>query len=109
MGNMAFVSRHEPTPEQFRLAADQGWNLVHVGDVDAFSPNLGEFMHQLWSEGYRGVACVHPLIAIDSFAFGFRVGIFRNENRAAIGQPPQFLATELRVETGIDAPDSIEP
>lgn len=108
MGTMAFISRHEPTSDQHRLANEAGWNLVHVGDVDAFS-DLGEFMHQLWDDGYRGVACVHPLIALSCFQFGYRVGVFRNENRAEIGQPPRFLATALIIETGIDAPDSIEP
>ena len=36
MTRMNFISRHAPNADQIQLAADRGFDLVHVGDVDAF-------------------------------------------------------------------------
>lgn len=103
MNTMIFISRHEPTPSQVTLAAKAGFQLVHVGDVDAFSPTLPDQLHALVSEhGAAGVACVHPLVALEAFYYTspdqasmwFResvtVGVFSNENRGG-----EFVASGL--------------
>lgn len=100
---MIFVSRHEPSQRQRILAADAGFTLVHVGDVDAFSPTLPEQLHALVKEhGASGVACVHPLVALEAmslmapdqgsmwFRESITVGVFSSENRGG-----EFVASGL--------------
>lgn len=93
MKKFAFVSRHEPTPEQHALAAEQGIRLVYVGDRDAFAfePQV------LRSIKCVGVVVVHPLIAVRAISARMAVGVFENGNRAEIGQPPQFFPKRLVV------------
>lgn len=88
----AFVSRHEPTIEQIEMALAQGIELEFVGDRDAFEFNPNEF------KGFDGVICVHPLIAIECIKAKLAVGVFKNGNRAQIGEKSQFYPVELRVE-----------
>ena len=100
---MIFVSRHEATPSQAALADKAGFQLIHVGDVDAFAPNLAGRIHALASEhGAAGVACVHPLVAMEAMALtdpdqssmwfreSLTVGVFANENRGGA-----FVASSL--------------
>lgn len=93
MKKMAFISRHNPTPGQFNLAKTQGFDLVPVGDADAFavSPewvrNKGEF---------EAVAVVHPAAALN-LVKNFTVGVFENANRAPEGERSQFEAVALHV------------
>ena len=90
---MAFISRHEPTPRQIELAAEQGFELVHIGDHDAFTVGP-EFVHG--AGAFEAVAVVHPAAAL-RLAPDFFVGVFQNANRAPVGQPPQFEAVALHV------------
>ena len=94
----AFLSRHTPTQEQHALAMDQGITLVHKGDQDAFSKDLPNELRKLQLDGYRGIVCVHALIAMKALKMGLNVGVFENSNRAPEGAPPSFLATALVVE-----------
>lgn len=91
MKQFAFVSRHQPTPEQVLLAKGQDIELNHVGDMDAFNMSLVAFKH------YKGVIVVHPEAALVLFENGTPVGVFENQNRAPIGQPPAFVAKSLRI------------
>ena len=86
----AFISRHEPTDEQHKLAALQGIKLDHVGDRDAFTINPHEFVD------YDGVIVVHPAAALHLCAL-YTVGVFANGNRAAEGEKPQFFAKSLHL------------
>ena len=88
----AFVSRHNPTESQVKLASEKGIELVHVGDRDAFSFPASEF-----KGGYQGVVVVHPLAALTAFTAGLHVGVFNNVNRAPVGEKPQFETTDLVV------------
>lgn len=98
MKNMAFISRHAPTAEQVALAADQGFNLIHVGDADAFTVG-NSFVYAAAARldvRLEAVAVVHPAAAL-RLCLEFVVGVFENANRAAPGQPPQFVAKALHV------------
>ena len=89
----AFISRHAPTPGQVAMAADQGIDLIHVGDADAFTVDAG-FVH---SHGpFEGVIVVHPAAAL-RLAPAFLVGVFENANRAPVGEAPRFEAVSLQV------------
>lgn len=90
---MAFISRHTPTHRQHVLAAEQGYELLHIGDCDAFSVDPG-FVHE--KGAFEAVAVVHPAAAL-RLAPHFSVGVFENANRAAEGQPPKFEAVALHV------------
>lgn len=102
---MAFVSRHEPTPEQRALAKKDGYELVHVGDMDAFDHELDNKLCKLVAEGgYTAVACVHAVIALRVLSFGtgytnprVRVVIFENGQRADAGGKPTFFARAMHV------------
>jgi len=93
MEKFAFISRHEPTAEQHALADGMGISLQSIGDADAFTVTPA-FVDD--AGDFEGVVVVHPAAAMQ-LCDRFVVGVFRNENRAAVGQPPQFLATELVV------------
>ena len=89
----AFISRHTPTPAQFTLAEQQGIELIHVGDADAFtvSPSW------VYERGaFEGVVVVHPAAAL-RLAGTFLIGVFENANRAPEGAPPQFEAKSLHI------------
>lgn len=116
MNTMIFISRHEPTPSQSALADKAGFKLVHVGDVDAFAPNLPDQLHALVKEhGAAGVACVHPIVAMeamtltapDQSSMWFResvaVGVFSNENRGGTFVASGFLTYVMNyaVEEGV--------
>ena len=93
MENFAFISRHEPTTEQHVLALAQDIELTHVGDTDGFAVTPNWVAQK---GNFDGVIVVHAAMAMN-LAIDFKVGVFKNENRAAVGQPPQFLATDLLV------------
>ena len=75
------------------LAAEQGFELVHIGDHDAFTVGP-EFVHG--AGAFEAVAVEHPAAAL-RLAPDFFVGVFQNANRAPVGQPPQFEAVALHV------------
>jgi len=91
MKRLAFISRHHPTATQFELANESGYELVHVGDVDAFSDDLDVVKEM----GCDAVCCVHPAIAMKAAALGYPVSVFENGNRAPEGEKPQFFAKKL--------------
>lgn len=91
MKMMAFVTRHSPTDQQRQLAKEQGYDLVWVGDRDAFTINPLEF------EKYDAVAVVHAASAMRLLTSGFVVGIFENANRAPEGEKPTFEAVALHI------------
>lgn len=93
MKKMAFISRHVPTAEQLILAEKAGYELIPVGDIDAFSGEL--------PVGYDAIAVVHPALALRAISGVYRrerqIGVFENGNRAPEGAPPQFSAVALRI------------
>ena len=95
---MAFISRHVPTQRQYELAREQGFELLHIGDYDAFSVDSG-FVHA--AGPFEAVAVVHPAAAL-RLAPSFFVGVFENANRAPEGAPPKFEAVALHVYDLID-------
>ena len=106
----AWVSRHEPTPEQKHLAELAEIELVPVGDRDAWGP---EPLDGIEVPEYRGVVCVHPLIAVGALKKGLRVGVFENISRPGPGGKPQFSCGRLRIEyaPGVDQgrwPESVD-
>lgn len=90
---MAFISRHKPTGRQVELAREQGFELLHVGDADAFRVGPG-FVHE--AGPFEAVAVVHPAAAL-RLCGEFIVGVFENANRAKDGERPQFEAVALHV------------
>ena len=89
----AFISRHRPTAEQSALAAEQGIDLVPIGDADAFSVTK-EFVDG--NGDFQGVVVVHPAAAL-RLAPAFMVGVYENGHRPAEGDKPAFFAKALHV------------
>jgi hypothetical protein len=99
MDNFAFISRHTPTEDQIRLAAEQDINLVHIGDFDAFNVYADEVISAMRDAGYEvthGVVVVHPAAAM-RLAQYFDIAVFENGNRAAVGEKPEFFAKAFHV------------
>ena len=93
MNNMAFVSRHAPTQEQASLAAGKNFNLVHVGDMDAFSVDASDIR----AKGeFTAVAVVHPAAAM-RLASEYVIGVFENSMRPVEGGAPTFEAKALHL------------
>ena len=89
----AFISRHAPTQSQIDMAAEQGVELTHVGDADAFTVTPAF----VYDHGpFEGVVVVHPAAAL-RLAPMFFVGVFENANRAAPGEPPRFEAASFHI------------
>jgi hypothetical protein len=99
MKKLAFITRHTPTPAQYKLASEQGFELDFVGDRDAFSFNPEEF------QDYDGVVVVHPWMALQATRWVNFIGVFENANRAPEGERPSFEAVALHV---MEMPHSIE-
>lgn len=90
MKKFAFISRHEPNADQKSLASKAGIEIVHVGDRDAFSLNMGDFSE------FDGVVVVHAVAAMKALRH-CPVGIFNNVNRAPEGAKPQFGTDRLYI------------
>lgn len=97
---LAFVSRHVPTPRQYELARGWGYELVPVGDRDAFAGDVR------WSAfpGYAGVVVDHPAAALRALiaesGYGqpqWMVGVFENVNRAPEGAPHSWETVALHM------------
>ncbi len=99
MKPFAFISRHSPTKEQAGLAADLDIELIPVGDRDAFAFTIQDA--EDLAKNYKGIICVHPLIAITALLAETAVGVFENANRAPVGEPPKFEASRLFVRAGV--------
>ena len=92
MKTAIFISRHAPTQEQIELLADQDTNIIHVGDLDAFSDDLEDRVKALAQEHETTtVIAVHPLTCIAGLSVNCRVGVFENVNRAPEGERPVFV------------------
>jgi hypothetical protein len=126
MKTILFVSRHTPSPAQIQMASDVGYNIVPVGDFNAFAP-AGEFekflnekrleQTKLDNTGVFGieqrdviVCVVHPALALRASAEGYTVVIFQSEIRTVEGQlnpvptfsnlffyDPQFVAPFVNI------------
>lgn len=87
---MAFISRHVPTEKQIGLAQSAGYQLVHIGDMDAFTDNTETLKY------WNAICCVHPLIALSyiqcrkKFKVDSIVGIFNNVRRPDVDGKPCF-------------------
>lgn len=89
----AFVSRHKPTKRQHELASEKGIELIPIGDRDAFSV-IPSMLDGHKDGPFDGVVVVHPAAAL-RLANDFLVGVFKNANRAPVGEKPTFEAVEL--------------
>jgi hypothetical protein len=93
---LVFVSRHAPTQEQISLAEAKGFQLVHVGDVDAF--DAAAVAALLAPHKDAAVCAVHPAVFFAAIQHGHTVlGVFENGNRAPEGAKPSFYAKSLHV------------
>lgn len=101
---MAFISRHEPTAEQYNLATYHGYRLLHIGDMDGFSVRLEDIHERLREIGgtSASVQChtycvVHAGLAAYLASNRYTVAVFENENRSGSGEKPQFLPVALHI------------
>lgn len=93
MQDFAFITRHSPTQEQIELAAEEGINLIPIGDMDAFTC---EPTHVAGHGDFIGVVVVHPAAAMRMCKV-YDVAVFENGNRAPEGEKPEFFAKALHV------------
>lgn len=94
---LAFISRHEPTASQRLLAAIEGYNITHVGNVDAFSDTLEDDLYVAFGpKVFDAVSCVHQLVAMTALDLGYPVATFNNINRAGVGEKPMFETTLIK-------------
>lgn len=99
MRKLIFISRHTPTLEQEQLARKAGYEIKHIGDIDAFNDSLvAQELHLNKSEGVA-VCAVHPLITTKATVWGMATASFRNVNRAPVGEKPDFRTDMLKVIT----------
>lgn len=94
MKKFAFISRHTPTAEQIELAAEQGIELVPVGDMDAFTVHPAYVAEKLVIAG--GVVVVHPAAAM-RLKQAYDIGVFENGVRPVEGGTPAFFAKALHI------------
>src|ERR1044072_1355162 len=95
MKKFAFVSPHQPTPEQYTLAAATGIELAVVGDRDAFGPSASVLT--FGDDCFDGVVVVHPSLAVRFLACGLTVGIYENSQRSEEGVNLTFYAKSLHL------------
>ena len=93
MRKFAFISRHVPTAEQIKIAAEHDIEIVHVGDMDGFNTSIDDFD----TNTYQGAIVVHAALALRFAKKNITVGIFENEMRAKEGERPTFLAKSLHL------------
>lgn len=101
MKDMVFISRHQPTEAQVNLAKRAGYNLIRVGDIDAFSVTASLTMQDVVGNA-EGICVVNPALAMTALMLsrphlgqGKVVAVFENGNRAPEGEKPQFEAVSL--------------
>jgi hypothetical protein len=92
MKRLAFISRHAPTQEQIEIAAMWGFEIIHVGDVDAFDSKLHYLVEEKIGDCHA-VAAVHPNVCLMAHMLGHFVWVFQNSQRAAEGGKPQFYCS----------------
>lgn len=89
----AFISRHEPTAEQFELADKEGIEIIPIGDTDAFTVSPS-FVYE--KGAFEGVIVVHPAAAMN-LASAFLIGVFENSTRPGLDDKPQFFAKSIKI------------
>ena len=93
MKTFAFISRHAPTQEQYRMATNHGITLVPIGDRDAFTVSLDDVWHPTDPDMvFDGVVVVHPAAALNLIEH-YDVGVFEN----SIRRQGQFEAVAFHV------------
>jgi len=98
MKHFAFISRHQPTPEQHVLANEAGIALHSIGDADAFTVD-NTVIHDAGIHlgiVFDGIVVVHPAAALRLIQ-SFDVGIFENGQRSQVDGPPQFVAKAFHI------------
>ena len=105
--DFVWISRHPLTDAQRDLAdqklaqldPESTANLVFdEGDWDAFGDVSSLILELMDIHGDDVlIGCVHPIIAAKVVELTGRFACFRNENRAEVGEKPQFETSELRV------------
>jgi hypothetical protein len=90
MNRFAFISRHQPTAEQFALAEQNGIVLIPVGDMDAFTVNAADI------GDFEGVVVVHPAAAM-RLSSKYIIAVFENGTRPEEGGKPSFFAKDLHI------------
>ena len=106
MRRMIFISRHKPTGEQTKLATYHGFELIHVGDVDAFDAEaVLALIRANNPEKDAAICCVHPAVALTAIQGGVTIGLFENAQRVEEGKAPTFHAKALHMYevSGMDA------
>jgi hypothetical protein len=93
MKQFAFISRHTPTSEQIKIAAEKGIELISIGDRDAFTVTPSDIEN---AGDFDGVVVVHPAAAL-SLISTFTIGVFENAIRPAEGDRPTFYAKALHL------------
>ena len=97
MDKAAFISRHNPTTKQIEMAKERGFELVPVGDWDAFLITPHDVMMMASWRGFRdfdAVCVVHPAAALNLIS-RYPVLVFENGNRAPEGEKPRFEPVAL--------------
>ena len=93
MEKMAFVSRHTPTARQHEIAAEAGYELIAIGDYDAFSVCPADISAH---GDFAAVCVVHPAAAL-RLINEYDIGVFENSARPVEGGRPQFEASALYI------------
>jgi hypothetical protein len=93
--DLAFISRHAPTIRQYELAQKADFNLIHVGDLDAFKVTPWK-LDELATK-YKAFAVVNPALALRLISRADYICVFENEMRAEEGERPTFYAKELHI------------
>jgi hypothetical protein len=106
MKRLAFISRHAPTQEQTDLAATLGYEIIHVGDVDAFSGELHTSILTV-SASADAIAGVHPNIVMMAAALNIPCWVFENASRPVEGGKPQFFCKGVMVWTPVELGDAV--
>ena len=101
---MAFISRHEPSSDQLALAADMGYELVHIGDVDGFNTSIEDIHEKLISvigetkaDLCETYCVVHAGLAAFLSWQGYSVAVFENKIRIDFGAPAEYHPVKLHV------------
>ena len=98
MRRMIFISRHKPTEGQEILATLFGFELIHVGDVDAFNTEaVLALIKANDPEGGAAVCCVHPAVAVTAIQAQRTFGFFENAQRSEEGGKQTFYAKMLHI------------
>lgn len=92
-----FISRHQPTPEQQKLAQKADIEIVHVGDRDAFKIATMEMATAVPGCNPDGYIVVHPAAALSLAETGKPVAVFENGNRSVPNEPPCFEPVALHI------------